>query len=193
MEEAGKICLIGAYAVGKSALVRRCLGASPPASYRCTLGLSISRASIPVQGRAQVFSLWDFQGSGSFGRVNVLCLREADALIFVADGTRMETLRIALDMRDQVLGLTGDLPNALLLNKADLKKLWEIPENSLDELAGQGIKAVKSSAATGLGVTEVFANLAAETLAKTPPPHSRSYAPKTRSLSRAALQREEQS
>ncbi|MDR3175314.1 MAG: hypothetical protein LBU06_02100 [Desulfovibrio sp.] len=164
-----KICVTGAYAVGKSSLVEQYLGARQPGPYRCTLGVKISRTGIPVQGRPENFSIWDIQGSEDSDYMNVFCLREADAFVFVADGTRRTTLYHALSLRYLALDMLGPIPNVLMLNKADLDILWDIPESSLYGLARQGVNIVRCSAVTGLGVAETFTGLAAEIFGKPDP------------------------
>jgi GTPase SAR1 family protein len=161
-----RICIAGAYAVGKTSLVEQYLCARRPGPYRCTLGVQISRIGIPVQGRTENFSLWDIQGSEDASYINVACLLKADALVFVADGTRQATLHHALSLRYLALDMLGPVPNVLMLNKADLDILWAIPENILNSLARQGVNIVRCSAVTGALVAETFAGLAAEILGK---------------------------
>jgi small GTP-binding protein len=164
-----KICLVGAYAVGKTSLVEQYLDARQPGPYRCTLGVKITRTGIPAQGRTENFSLWDIQGSEDSGYINIACLRKADALVFVADGTRQTTFHHALSLRYLALDLLGPVPNVLMLNKDDLDILWDIPESIMNSLARQGVNIVKCSAVTGSMVTETFAGLAAEILGKPDP------------------------
>jgi signal recognition particle receptor subunit beta len=76
----------------------------------------------------------------------------------VADGTRRETLNMALHLRKLALQTAGDVPHIILVNKADLD--WEITDGQLAELEAKGIPVIKTSAKTGHAVEEAFTSLA---------------------------------
>jgi signal recognition particle receptor subunit beta len=76
----------------------------------------------------------------------------------VADGTRKETLNMALHLRKLALETAGKVPHVLLINKADLD--WEIPEDQIAALEASGLPVVRTSAKTGQAVEEAFLSLA---------------------------------
>jgi 50S ribosomal subunit-associated GTPase HflX len=87
-------------------------------------------------------------------------LQGASGYILVADGTRFETLEVARDLQKIAIGVAGDVPCVLALNKADLISEWQIDEKALVRLADTGQPVYRTSAKTGAGVEDVFASLA---------------------------------
>jgi signal recognition particle receptor subunit beta len=85
-------------------------------------------------------------------------LRGAMGFFTVADGTRRETLNMALHLRKLALDVAGDVPHILLVNKADLT--WEISDDQLAALEASGVPIIKTSAKTGHAVEEAFTSLA---------------------------------
>ena len=104
--------------------------------------------------------LWDLEGKDLYVDVNISYLRGAMGFFLVADGTRKETLEIALSLRSRALELIGPTPHCLLINKADLLPNWEITDNDLKTLVPEGVPVIKTSARTGSEVNEAFNALA---------------------------------
>jgi signal recognition particle receptor subunit beta len=100
-----------------------------------------------------------------YTEVNFAYLRGAMGFIVVADGTRLETLDVALELRQTALADLGpDIPHCLLINKADIMEQWEITPERMQVLQEQGITLFCTSAKTGQAVEEAFAVLARKTL-----------------------------
>ena len=89
-----KICLIGSFAVGKTSLTRRFVSNEFSDDYLTTLGVKIERRDVEY-GRTKTVNLmiWDLAGRDEFAQVQKSYLVGAAGLLFVADGTRRETLR----------------------------------------------------------------------------------------------------
>ncbi len=155
-----KICMLGAFAVGKTALVQQYVHSLFTDRYLSTVGVKISKKRLDVDGKDISLVLWDLEGKDDYVDVNISYLRGAMGFFTVADGTRPETLDVALSLRELALSLVGDVPNILLVNKADLAPAWKLSEERLATLEGRGITWFRTSAKTGLAVNESFAALA---------------------------------
>ncbi|MDL2207269.1 GTP-binding protein [Desulfovibrio sp. OttesenSCG-928-M16] len=159
-----KICMLGSFAVGKTALVQQYVHSIFTDRYLSTVGVKISKKLLTVDGQEMTLVLWDLEGKDDYVDVNISYLRGAMGFFVVADGTRKETLDIALALRTLALDLIGPVPNALLVNKADLAAEWEVMDAHLASLTHQGIRVTKTSAKTGLDVAESFNSLAKDLL-----------------------------
>jgi small GTP-binding protein len=162
-----KICMLGAYAVGKSALVQRYVHSIFEDRYLSTVGVKISKKVLALKNEEMILVLWDLEGKDDYVDVKVNYLRGSMGFFVVADGTRKETLDIALSLRTLAIDLIGPVPHALLVNKADLFPSWEITEAHLQSLEGEGFPIFKTSAKLGLSVEEAFTSLAESMLNQT--------------------------
>ncbi|GHU37138.1 GTP-binding protein [Betaproteobacteria bacterium] len=150
--------MIGAFSVGKSALVARFVHSIFSDQYLSTVGVKISKKVIDLNGADLTMVLWDMEGKDDFADVHMSYLRGAMGFFTVADGTRRETLTMALRLRELALETAGDVPHIIIVNKADLD--WEISDAQLADLEASGIRIIRTSAKTGLGVEEAFTTLA---------------------------------
>ena len=155
-----KICLIGAFCVGKTALIQRYVYSIFSERYLSTLGVKISKKQVVVNGVELTMVIWALEGKDDYASVNYSYLRGAMGLLIVADGTRLDTLETALTLRDNSAELLGDVPSLVLINKTDLKPHWEIRDSHIEEVRRRGIEVLLTSAKTGEGVEEVFEHLA---------------------------------
>lgn len=154
-----KICILGGFGVGKTSLVKRFVESIFSDAYLTTVGVKIDKKSVDLAGRVVTLILWDLAGEDDIASLRMSYLRGAAGYVLVADGTRHTTLD-ALSLRRRVEAEFGALPFALLLNKNDLKDEWAIPEAEFAELRQNGWWVRSSSARTGDGVEDAFAELA---------------------------------
>jgi small GTP-binding protein len=155
-----KVCLLGAFAVGKTSLVSRFVHGIFSDRYLTTIGVKIDRKVIPLEDTQLHLLLWDLHGEDDFQTVRPSYLRGAAGYVLVADGTRRNTLDIARRLRDRALSVEKSAEYCLLINKADLVTEWEVPEESLAALAAEGWDVRRVSAKTGEGVEEGLVGLA---------------------------------
>ncbi len=155
---AKKICLLGAASVGKTSLVRRFVKGVFSDQYLTTLGVKIDRKEVEVAGRPTTLIVWDLAGEDEFTQLETRYLRGAAGYILVADRTRPETLDKALELDARALGVIGERPRVLALNKLDLES--RAPADKLESLQQRGIDLLHASAKTGDGVEALFATLA---------------------------------
>ncbi|MDR2056021.1 MAG: GTP-binding protein [Desulfovibrio sp.] len=159
-----KICMLGSFSVGKTALVARYVHSIFSDKYLSTVGVKISKKNVSSGGKDFSLILWDLEGKDLYADVNLSYLRGAMGFFTVADGTRKETLEAALELRKAAHDTVGQIPGYLLINKEDLSDAWEVTDAMLDNLTRQGIKYFRTSAKTGLAVEEAFTSLARDML-----------------------------
>ena len=154
-----KICMLGAFAVGKTCLVRRYVKSMFDEKYITTVGVKIDKKIVELDGEQYMLMLWDMEGEDDFHTIKMSYLRGASGYLVVADGTREETLDTALDIHFRAKEAVGDVPFILLINKSDLHTLWEISDSTLKKIAGTGVDLRITSAKTGSGVEKTFVDL----------------------------------
>jgi small GTP-binding protein len=152
--------MLGSFAVGKTALVRRFVETLFSDAYQTTVGVKVDKKIVEVDGQAVTLVLWDIQGVEEGEPLRRSYLRGAHGYMVVCDGTRGETLAQCLEIADKTKRSIGDVPSLLLVNKADLRDQWEIPTQVLDGLRGKGWQILETSAKDGRNVEEAFHQLA---------------------------------
>jgi len=159
-----KICMLGAFAVGKTSLVERFVKSLFNARYQTSLGVKIDKKLLAIDDKLLELILWDLAGEDEFVSLRLPYLRGAAGLLLVVDGTRPETLDTALALRDKAIAEIGEVPFALLINKADQTEGWHIDPRDIDRLVARGWTVLETSAKTGRGVEEAFVTLGKEML-----------------------------
>ena len=154
-----KICLVGAFATGKTSLVSRFVKSIYSDIYHSTVGVKIDKKVVKLKEQEVNLILWDIHGEDEFQRVQMSYLRGASGYLLVVDGTRRYTLDKAFSLQDRVENSIGQVPFILLLNKLDLTDDWEIDDATLNTILQKKWIVIKSSAKTGLGVEEAFQKL----------------------------------
>jgi small GTP-binding protein len=155
-----KICMLGAFAVGKTSLVARFVRGIFSERYLTTVGVKIDRKSVTVGDVTVNLILWDIHGEDEFQRVHDSYLRGAAGCVLVVDGTRRATLDKAVEMQRRTEAYLGEVPFLVLLNKTDLTGEWELEEERVGELVTRGWPVLRTSAKTGAEVEEAFSTLA---------------------------------
>jgi small GTP-binding protein len=159
--------MLGSFSVGKTALVRQYVSSIFSDTYLSTVGVKISKKTIVVNDKELNLLLWDMEGQDNYSLVNMSYLRGAHGLLFVVDGTRGETLTVALKLRVESMKILGSaIPSIFIINKCDLENDWEITEKVLSSLESKGVTIFKTSAKTGLNVEKIFTTLAEEMVDK---------------------------
>ncbi len=152
-----KICMLGAFAVGKTSLVARCVHSVFSEKYHTTVGVKVDTKPMVVGGQDLNLVLWDIAGEDEFHQVRMSYLRGASGYLLVVDGTRPTTLDTAVGLQHRVAEAVGDVPFVVMLNKVDMEASWAVDEGAI---ATQGWPLIKTSAKTGAGVEEAFVRLA---------------------------------
>ena len=155
-----KICMLGAFAVGKTSLVRRFVSSCFSDQYQTTIGVTVDKKSMTVDGTSLTMVLWDLYGEDEFQKLRPSYLRGSSGYLLVLDGMRRATLDIALHVQERASDTLGPVPFVVLINKHDRRAEWDITDQDLAQLAQRGWSVVMSSAKTGQGVEEAFTTLA---------------------------------
>ncbi len=155
-----KICMIGAYAVGKTSLVTRFVESIFSTKYLTTVGVKINKKKITFDGREITLILWDLHGEDEFQKLRLSYLRGSSGYILVADGTRRDTLERVISLLPSAEEVYGKVPHVLALNKSDLGKEWDVQDSVIADLQQQGWTVIPTSAKTGLNVEQMFTTLA---------------------------------
>lgn len=156
-----KICLLGAFGVGKTSLVRRYVDTIFSDAYLTTVGVKIDKKVLTLGTEPLALILWDIAGEDDMAAVRLSYLRGAAGYLLVVDGTRPETLETAASIQSRVNAEVGRIPFLALLNKADLVEDWALPPERIETLQAAGWTFRRTSAKTGDGVEASFQDLAA--------------------------------
>jgi len=154
-----KICLLGAFGVGKTSLTQRYVSSIFSDKYLTTVGVKIDKKTLDVGTTPVSLVIWDIAGEDEVSAVRTSYLRGAAGYLLVVDVTRAQTLEVARSIQSRVATEIGDIPFLCLLNKIDVED-WDIPAARIEELQQAGWTVERTSAKTGAGVEEAFAELA---------------------------------
>ena len=162
-----KICMLGAFAVGKTSLVQRYVHSMFSEKYQTTLGVKIDKKSLLIDERQVDLIIWDLAGEDEFINVRSSYLRGSAGAMLVADGTRADTLDIVFELKDKLYDEVGEVPVVVMVNKSDLEDGWDVDTARLNKLRDEGWQVIETSARNGDKVDRAFRLLAAELLAVT--------------------------
>jgi small GTP-binding protein len=157
-----KICMVGAFAVGKTSLVARFVESIFSEKYHTTVGVKISKKALQVGDQEWHLILWDLAGEDEFLQIRTSYLRGSAGYLLVVDGTRRATLDTAVSIQQRIVDTVGNIPFVVLFNKSDLTNEWEIANDAFTELSHKDWSWLKASAKTGEGVDEAFLTLIAK-------------------------------
>lgn len=160
-----KICMVGLFATGKTSLVRQFVYSKFSESYHSTIGVKIDRKDVTVDGQEVKLLLWDLAGKDGFEDIQTSYLRGTAGILYVADGTRRETVEELTALRQRAESAVGSVPSLVALNKHDLTNAWALTDADIAALTGDGWRSFLTSAKTGNGVEDAFHQLAREALA----------------------------
>lgn len=159
-----KICMVGAFATGKTSLVSRFVNSIFSDKYQTTVGVKIDKKTVNLGDKELNLILWDLYGEDEFQKVRMSYLRGSSGYLLVVDATRHNTLEKALNLQNRVEETIGQVPFILVINKSDLADEWEISNSEIDDLRQKRWTVIKTSAKSGLGVEKTFQTLASRIL-----------------------------
>lgn len=155
-----KICMLGAFASGKTSLVARYVRSIFSEEYHSTIGVKIDRKTVVApSGREVDLMLWDIAGEDEFVTVKASYVRGSAGYLLVVDGTRPTTVHAAWALRERVRREVGTIPYLLLLNKCDLIDQWVLEDAEVEALSKDAMATFRTSAKTGECVEQAFAAL----------------------------------
>ena len=151
-----KICMLGAFGVGKTSLVSRYVHSIFSDTYLTTIGVKIDKKTVDLGHERVDLVLWDIHGEDDFQKVRMSYLRGASGYLLVVDGTRRSSLDTALALHENARRTIGSVPFMIAINKADLASQWEVDAEHVGQL---GLPYIKTSAKSGTRVEEAFESL----------------------------------
>jgi small GTP-binding protein len=156
--KSAKVCMVGAFGVGKTSLVQRFVHQQFDERYHTTLGVKIDTRIVDSIKEPIKLVLWDMEGADPFeadkrplARIRSY-MKGAHALILVADGTRPATVKTALGLYHDFCREFQFVPAIMLANKADLTAEWRFDDSVLPD----AISLFHTSALNGQNVEEAF-------------------------------------
>lgn len=156
--------MLGSYGVGKTSLVGRFVYSLFSEKYQSTIGVKVDRKSLTLDGTNLNLLLWDLHGDDEFQRVRASYLRGMSGYLLVVDGTRAESIQVAIDLQKLAQDTVGDVPFITLINKCDLAPEWEVTPEQIEDLTSRGWVIHQTSAKTGRLVNESFEMLGRQML-----------------------------
>ena len=117
-----KVCMIGAFAVGKPSLVSRFVHSTFSEKYLTTVGVKIDRHAVKVDGKELGLILWDLHGEDDFQTVRPSYLRGSAGYLLVVDPTRADTMTTALSICRANHEVLSNLPFIVVTASEDLNR-----------------------------------------------------------------------
>ena len=157
-----KLCVVGDFAVGKTSVIERFVNNHFSEKYLTTVGVKIDTKELQFGdlGIEHKLVIWDVAGSDRFSHAEFAYLRGASGYLFVADGTRPDTLQSALSLREQVNDEYGAASAVLLVNKNDLVNEFSVSADAIAAAESSFDHVYSTSAKTGDNVEQAIEQLA---------------------------------
>jgi small GTP-binding protein len=156
-----KICMVGAFAVGKTSLVKQFVEGIFDEKYHTTIGVKIDKKVIERDSESDTVQLmiWDIEGVDVFTNLKPTYLRGSSGIILVVDGTRRKTLEPAEEIISIIKEHLGNIPIVLLINKSDLEASWQFQIEDTLTLGIEESNIFKTSAKNDNNVESAFERL----------------------------------
>src|SRR5271167_3971598 len=105
-----KVCMLGAFGVGKTTLVARFVQGIFSGKYLTTVGVKIDKKQMRVGDQDVLLLLWDLAGEDSRSQVQISYLKGASGYFLVLDGTFADSLVTAKSIHQRAIGAVGEIP-----------------------------------------------------------------------------------
>ena len=158
-----KVILTGSFGVGKTSLFNKFIFSQFSDKYLSTIGVTVNKKVINVNGTELCIMLWDIAGEVTQDKVPRSYFLSTHAIIYVFDVTRPTTYRNIAENLDYLKGIFDGDVIKVVGNKIDLLNEEQI--NGLSEQIPVEWDLL-TSAKTGLNVEDLFQDLAIELLNK---------------------------
>ena len=156
-----KLCMLGAFGVGKTSLVRRYVYKEFSDSFSTTLGVKVEEKTIEgLSDEAVDVRVWDTHGGSRLGDVERSYLGGVGGYLLVVDVSRPETMDVAGAIADEAKYRLPEVPFVALLNKCDLTEYKDELVQVRAKVEELGWKYYQTSAKKGENVSTAFEALA---------------------------------
>lgn len=152
--------MVGAFAVGKTSLVKQFVESIFDEKYHTTIGVKIDKKLLKLGDHEIQLIIWDIEGVDIFTDLKPSYLRGASGIVLVVDGTRPKTIETALEVKKIVNTHVKNCHYCLLINKCDLVEKWNVSKSQIKELGIPSQYTFETSAKTGVNVERAFSTLA---------------------------------
>ncbi len=152
--------MVGAFAVGKTSLVKQYVDSIFNEKYHTTIGVKIDKRQLLINDNKVQLMIWDIEGVDIFTDLKSSYLRGASGVIIVTDGTRPNTLEVAQQLKVQIEKSTKHCQVILLINKNDLKQEWTFSDEKVKALKINKNNIFTTSAKSGNNVDKAFYRIA---------------------------------
>lgn len=126
--------MVGAFAVGKTSLVKQFVQSIFDEKYHTTIGVKIDKKTIIIDDKTIQLMIWDIEGVDIFTDLKPSYLRGASGIVLVVDGTRKKSLDAAKQIKELISETLGNVPIILIINKSDLIESWQFTEQDTEFL-----------------------------------------------------------
>ena len=164
-----KVCIIGAFAVGKTSLFDRFVYNRFGALYQTTLGIRVQRKQLASTSGPLTLILWDIEGATADRTLRESYLLGAAGAVLVCDLSRPATIASLPEFAARLRALHPTIAIVIAANKRDLI----VPDSpQIDALAktaaALSVPQILTSASDGSGVGQLFATLGEQVLRDEP-------------------------
>jgi small GTP-binding protein len=154
-----KVIIGGDEAVGKTSLIRRYCEGHFDTSRVMTIGVDFQTKVVELPEQTVKLSIWDMAGQERFAPIRPGFYRGSHAAALIYDLTAPESLKNLVNWYFEISKVIKDQKYLVVANKTDLVN------EEIDKVGLQFAKViradyVRTSAATGAGVPELFEKLA---------------------------------
>lgn len=155
-----KVCMLGAFSVGKTSLVKRYVESIFSDNYETTIGVKIAKHRLNIADEESQLLIWDIEGKDSFTNINTRYLRGASGIMLVADGTRPDSINELFAINELIQEHATGVPIVIMINKKDLMEQWHISKAQYAQINRIDACVFESSAKTSENVSDAFFALA---------------------------------
>ncbi|MFW9944187.1 MAG: Rab family GTPase [Candidatus Sifarchaeia archaeon] len=162
-----KVVVLGEGAVGKTAIVTRFSHGFFRTDYKTTIGsqFAVKNINIPEEGDNDLvvkLQIWDVAGQSRFQILRPMYYRGSNGGLLVYDVSRRRTFMLLEEWLDELhKAIQKEIPLVLVANKTDLPDRVVEPSEGREFADAHGMPYVESSAKTGEGIVDIFAQLGA--------------------------------
>ncbi len=160
-----KVVVLGEGAVGKTAIVTRFSHGFFRTDYKTTIGsqFAVKNINIPEEGDNELvvkLQIWDVAGQSRFQILRPMYYRGSNGGLLVYDVSRRRTFMLLEEWLEELhKAIQKDIPLVLVANKTDLPDRVVEPSEGREFADAHGMPYVESSAKTGEGIVDIFAQL----------------------------------
>ncbi|MFX0045592.1 MAG: Rab family GTPase [Candidatus Hermodarchaeota archaeon] len=160
-----KVVVLGEGAVGKTAIVTRFSHGFFRTDYKTTIGsqFAVKNINIPEEDDNDLvvkLQIWDVAGQSRFQILRPMYYRGSNGGLLVYDVSRRRTFMLLEEWLEELhKAIQKDIPLVLVANKTDLPDRVVEPSEGREFADAHGMPYVESSAKTGEGIVDIFAQL----------------------------------